>query len=223
MDKLLEYCKARYDEEVGFKFGLANIFSWLFFVICTRISSGESDQNLMSGLSAIKVKDILDMTDGVIPSITSLELLYSIGFVLILSWLAREMSEGLFYCFTLKSDFQLLIIEITIVLHSRAADEAKRKALGLGAKTEMERNQKKLRRKRCLAEMALSIGISTAIMLPLAGINIIAVAAGIIGFVILTWSSFHYFISDILPYQVAIKYSTGELTQIRDSYTSSQK
>jgi len=65
MDKLLEYCKARYDEELGFKFSLANIFAWLFFVVSIFISSNNLADVVFCGLSQIKVKKMLDMSDGV--------------------------------------------------------------------------------------------------------------------------------------------------------------
>ncbi|MGC7839386.1 hypothetical protein ACPZMI_13115 [Pseudomonas wayambapalatensis] len=221
MDKLLEYCKARYDEELGFKFSLANIFAWLFFVVSIFISSNNLSDVVFCGLSQIKVKNMLDMSDGVIPSLTMLQLLYSVGFVIATAWLCRSMSEGLFYLFTLKEEFKTLVIDITLKFHDVKGNDVQRKALGLGAKVEIDRNIKKIRRTTSLAEVFLVIALCTAILMPLSMINIIVFAVCGLTFLVIVWSSFHYFVSDVLPYHVAIKYSAGELAEIRQSYTAS--
>ncbi|VVN27088.1 hypothetical protein PS684_04585 [Pseudomonas fluorescens] len=219
MDKLLEYCKARYDEELGFKFGLANIFSWFFFVVCLRIGGDGKGANVLDGLSSVKLKAIIDMSDGAIPSLTMLQVIYSIAFVVAIVWMSRKLSEGLFYLFTLKSDFQLLVIEMTIIFHEHRHDELRRRALGLGAKVEIERNQKRIRRIRSLAELFLIVSLATVSVLPFSWVNVGVAFAGFIMFVVVTWSSFHFFIESLLPYFVAIKYSAGELTDIRTSFS----
>lgn len=221
MDKLLEYCKARYDEELGFKFSLANIFAWLFFVVSIYISSNDLAGVIFCGLSEIKVKSMLDMSDGVVPSLTMLQLLYSMSFVIATAWLSRSMSEGLFYLFTLKEEFKTLVIDITLKFHDMKGDDAQRKDLGLGAQVEIDRNIKKIRRSSSLAEVFLVVALCTALLMPLSIINALIVALGSLAFLIIVWSSFHYFVSDILPYHVAIKYSAGELAEIRTSYTTS--
>lgn len=221
MDKLLEYCKSRYEEEIGFKFSLVNVFSWLFFAICAYVSSSENGAQLIEGLKNLKVKTLLDMTDGVIPSLNTLELIGAVAFVIIIAWLSRELSEGLFYLFTLKDDFQKLIIDITITYHANKHNEISKRALGIGAKFEIERNQKKIRRIRSLAEAFLAISAATIYSFPFTMTNIAVWLACFFGFVGVTWKSFHYFVSDILPYHVAVRYSSGELTEIRDSHTSS--
>lgn len=219
MDKLLEYCKARYDEELGFKFGLANIFSWLFFIVCIHINSEGSGANILEGLSGVKLKTIIDMSEGAIPALSMLQVLYSIAYFILIIWMSRKLSEGLFYLFTLKEDFQLLIIEITIILHKHKGEELRKRELGLGAKVEIERNQKKIKRMRSVAEIFLSIAVATLLVLPFSGLNSIVIVASFIVFVVTTWSSFHFFVSDLLPYYVAVKYSAGELTEIRSSYS----
>ncbi|VVM63392.1 hypothetical protein PS645_01385 [Pseudomonas fluorescens] len=219
MDKLIEYCKARYDEELGFKFGLANIFSWLFFVVCVRIGVDGTGLNIVNGLANVKLKAIIDMSDGAIPSLTMLQVLYSIAFVVLVIWISRKLSEGLFYMFTLKSDFQLLIIEMTIIFHEHKNDDLRKRALGLGAKVEIERNQKRIRRVRSLAELFLIISLATVLILPFSWINTGVVLVGVIVFIVITWSSFHFFIESLLPYFVAVKYSAGELTDIRTSFS----
>lgn len=124
-----------------------------------------------------------------------------------------------FYLFTLKSDFQLLVIEMTIIFHEHRHDELRRRALGLGAKVEIERNQKRIRRIRSLAELFLIVSLATVSVLPFSWINVGVALAGFIMFVVVTWSSFHFFIESLLPYFVAIKYSAGELTDIRTSFS----
>ncbi|WP_064119929.1 hypothetical protein [Pseudomonas fluorescens] len=219
MEKLIEYCKARYDEELGFKFGLANIFSWIFYVVCVRVAGEGKASNVLEGLANVKLKSIIDMSDGAIPSLTMLEVLYSIAFVVFVIWLARKLSEGLFYMFTLKADFQLLIVEMTIIFHERKHDEVRRRALGLGAKVEIERNQKKIGRIRSLADLFLIIFLAILIVLPFSWINVGVAMAGFIMFTVVTWSSFHFFVESLLPYFVAVKYSAGELTDIRTSFS----
>lgn len=221
MDKLLEYCKARYDEELGFKFSLSNIFGWFFFVICIHIYYDGESASVLHGLSLLKVKTLIDFSDGVIPALSILHVLYSIGFVIFVIWLSRKLSEGLFYCFTLKEDFGALILQITLLFHEHRGDDARRRALGLGAKVEIERNQKKIRRTRSVAELFLIIGLAVLIVLPFSWINLVVALVGFLVFLIVTWSSFHFFVSDLLPYYVAMKYSAGELTEIRESYQAS--
>lgn len=221
MDKLLDYCKARYDEELGFKFSLSNIFSWFFFVICIHIYYDGESVSVLHGLSLLKVKSLIDFTDGVIPALSVLHVLYSIGFVIFIIWLSRKLSEGLFYCFTLKEDFGALILEMTLFFHEHRGDEARRRALGLGAKVEIERNQKKIRRTRSVAELFLVIGLAVLLVLPFGWINLAVALVSFLIFLIVLWSSFHFFVSDLLPYYVAIKYSAGELTEIRATYEAS--
>lgn len=221
MDKLIEYCKARYDEELGFKFGLANIFSWFFFVVCIRIRGDGTGLDVVDGLSNVKLKAIIDMTEGAIPSLTMMQVIYSIAFVVAIIWISRKLSEGLFYMFTLKSDFQLLVIEMTIIFHEHRNDELRRRALGLGAKVEIERNQKRIRRIRSLAELFLIVSLATLSVLPFSWVNGGVVLVGFVIFVVVTWSSFHFFVESLLPYFVAVKYSAGELTDIRTSFSDS--
>lgn len=221
MDKLLEYCKARYDEELGFKFSLSNIFAWLFFVLSTFISTNKLSPVIFCGLAEIKVKDMMDMTDGVIPSLTMLQFLYSIGFVITMAWLSRSLSEGLFYLYTLKEEFKDLVIDITLKFHDVKGNDAQRKALGLGAKVEIDRNIKKIRRTTSLAEVFLVIAFSTCLLMPLSITNSLVITTCLVAFLVIAWSSFGYFVSDVLPYHVAIKYSAGELAEIRKSYQSS--
>ena len=221
MDKLLEYCKARYDEELGFKFSLSNIFGWMFFVVCIHIRGENESSDVVQGLAILKVKMLMDFTDGVIPSLSILQVLYSIGFVILVIWLSRKLSEGLFYLFTLKEDFAGLILDMTLLFHENKSDEARRRALGLGAKVEIERSQKKIRRTRSVAELFLVIGMAVILVLPFGWVNSIVVLTGICAFLIVIWSSFHFFVSDLLPYYVALKYSAGELSEIRESYSDS--
>ncbi|MCI8208163.1 hypothetical protein AUC61_01325 [Pseudomonas sp. S25] len=218
MDKLLEYCKKRYDEELGFKFSLSNIYSWIFFVLCINIGSADPSPDIYRGLKDMKVKSLIDMTEGVIPSLAIADLLASVAFVISLAWLSRKLSEGLFFLFTLKSDFQLLIIDITIIYHGFKYDEAKRKAFGLDAKAEIDRNQKKARRIRSLGEVFLAMSLGILFALSFTWTNILISLASAIAFLIATWRSFSFFISSILPYYVAIKYSNGELLQIKEAY-----
>ncbi|MFJ3413273.1 hypothetical protein [Pseudomonas protegens] len=221
MDKLLEYCKARYDEELGFKFSLSNIFSWFFFVVCIHVYYDGESTNVIQGLSLLKVKSLMDFSDGVIPSLSILQVLYSIAFVIFVIWLSRKLSEGLFYLFSLKEDFAGFILEMTLLFHEHKHDDARRRALGLGAKVEIERNQKKIRRTRSVADLFLVIGIAVLFVLPFCWINFFVAVMSFSGFLVVMWCSFHFFVSDLLPYYVAIKYSAGELTEIRESYLAS--
>ncbi|WP_439867915.1 hypothetical protein [Pseudomonas syringae] len=221
MDKLLEYCKARYDEELGFKFSLSNIFSWFFFVICIHIYYDTESTDVLQGLSLLKVKSLIDFTDGVIPALSILHMLCSIGFVILVIWLSRKLSEGLFYCFTLKEDFSALVLEITLVFHERRGDEARRRALGLGAKVEIDNNQKKIRRTRSVAELFLIACLGVLLVLPFNLINVAVVIIGFLAFVLIIWSTFYFFVADLLPYYVAIKYSVGELTEIQETFQAS--
>lgn len=221
MDKLLEYCKARYDEELGFKFSLSNIFSWVFFVVCIHVYYDVESHDVVQGLAVLKVKSLMDFTDGVIPSLSILQVLYSIGFVISVIWISRKLSEGLFYFFTLKEDFAGLILDMTLLFHESKSDDARRRALVLGAKVEIERNQKKIRRTRSVAELFLVIGLAVVIVLPFGWVNFSVALVGFCIFLVVIWSSFHFFVSDLLPYYVALKYSAGELTEIRESYSAS--
>lgn len=221
MEKLLEYCKNKYDEELGFKFSLANIYSWAFYVVCVHIGSGSQSSNVYYGLKEMKVKLLIDMSDGAIPSLSIAELLSSIAFVVLLAWVSKKLSEFLFYIFTLKSDFQLLIIDITIIYHNYRYDEAKRRALGLDAKAEIDRSQKRARRVRSLAEVFLATSFGILFVLGFTWINIILAVVAFMAFIIVTWRSFHFFVSSILPYYVAIKYSAGELLDIKEAYAAS--
>ncbi|WP_223543695.1 hypothetical protein [Pseudomonas sp. BF-B-28] len=221
MDKLLEYCKARYDEELGFKFSLSNIFSWVFFVVCIHVYYDGESKDVVQGLALLKVKSLMDFSDGVIPSLSILQVLYSIGFVIFVIWLSRKLSEGLFYLFTLKEDFGGLILEMTLLFHEHKSNDVRRRALGLGAKVEIERNQKRIRRTRSVAELFLVIGLAVLFVLPFGWVNLLVALVGFIVFLVVIWSSFHFFVSDLLPYYVAIKYSAGELTEIRESYSAS--
>ncbi|MBN3965835.1 hypothetical protein IMW75_11150 [Pseudomonas gregormendelii] len=223
MDKLLEYCKARYDEELGFKFSLANIFSWLFFVVCIHVGCALKSDNVLLGLSELKVKALIDMSDGVIPSLALTELISSVAFVLFVAWFARKLSEGLFFLFTLKSDFQLLIIDITLIYHGYKYDEAKRVALGLDAKREIERNQKQAKRTRSLAEVFLAASMGILVVLHFTAVNLALGFVCFALFVVVTWRSFHFFISGILPYYVAIKYSAGELLEIKEAFLETSR
>lgn len=217
MDKLLEYCKKKYEEELGFKFSLANIYSWIFFIICINIGS-TANQDIYHGLKDMKVKSVIDMTDGVIPSLSMADLIESIAFVILLSWLSRKLAEGLFYLYTLKADFQLLIIEITIVYHSHKYDETKRKALGLDAKTEIDTNQKRAKRIRSLSEVFLASAVGVALALELSWTNTLICIVALVAFLVTTWHSFSFFVSSILPYYVAVKYSAGELLEIKEAF-----
>lgn len=219
MEKLIEYCKQRYDEELGFKFSLSNIFAWLFFVVATYIATNKISDSVICGLSGVKVKAMMDMTDGVIPSLSMLQLTYSIAFVIGVAWLARSLAEGLFYFFTLKDEVKDLVVDITLKYIETKSNELQKKALGLGAKIELDRNIKKIRRSGSLAEVFLVVGLSTALLMPFTIINVGVMLVSAISFTIITWSSFSYFISSVLPYHVAVKYSAGELVAIKTSHS----
>lgn len=223
MDKLIEYCQARYQEEVGFKFSLANIFAWLFFVTAIYIKFELGEEVIITGLNSIKVKLLMDLSEGVIPSLTMMQLIGSIAFVIVTAWLAREVAEGLFYLFCLKSDFQKLIVEMTILYSQHKDNGVAKKELGISAKTELEKNQRNLKRSRALAEIFLAMACCCIILFKLNFGNISLSLGGFAIFVVLTWRSFHYFISDILPYFVAVRYSADQLTLIKDSFTSTQE
>ncbi|NNA66416.1 hypothetical protein [Pseudomonas gessardii] len=222
MDKLIEYCQARYQEEVGFKFGLANIFAWFFFVTAIYVRYELNGDSAIAGFNGVKVKSLIDLSEGVIPSLTMMQLMISIAFVLVVVWLARKLGEGLFYLFCLKSDFQKLIVDMTILYSQHKDNVAAKKDLGISAKTELEKNQQKLKRSRVLAEMFLAMACCCISVFRFDFFNVSLVIGCFMVFLVFIWRSFHYFISDVLPYFVAIRYSADQLTLIQDSFSASQ-
>lgn len=223
MEKLIEFCQAKYKDELGFRFSLSNLFTIILFISCIYLRSTPENQALISGLNSIKIKTLIDMEDGIIPSLTLMQSIYSVAFMILIVWLSRKLSEGLFYLFSLKSDFQKTIIDITITYSASQENAAAKKELGISGKSTLERNQKKSNRTRGLAEIFLTTGTANLILFDQNLSNFAISIINITIYLAITWKSFHFFISDILPYYVAIKYSNNELTDLRSSFNDSQK
>lgn len=222
MEKLIEFCQTKYKDELGFKFGLANLFSLILFVACIYLQSTPASNNLIDGLNSIKVKALIDMDEGIIPSLTLMQLIYSVAFMIFIAWLSRKLSEGLFYLFSLKADFQKTIIDITITYSAHKDNAAAKKELGISAKSKLEKKQKQSNRTRALAETFLTTSIANIILFnaSLQNITLSMITAAV--YLAVTWRSFYFFVSDILPYYVAVKYSNDELSYFKDSFDDSQ-
>lgn len=222
MEKLIEYCQTQYKIELDYKPTLANIFCWILFIISLHIAYTAKLPVFISGLNTIKLKLILDVIDGIIPNISITQPLISFIFVAGTMWTSRKLSEGLFFLFCLKSDFKKLIIDMTIIFLKQEMKSFK-KTLGTQAKEKINTNKKRMKKTRSLAEVFLAGGACSLISLNFNIYNLLTAATGIIIFIAITWRSFHYFITDILPYSVAIQYSSDQLTDLEQTFNNSDQ
>jgi hypothetical protein len=217
MDKLLEYCQLLYEKELGYAISLANVITWLIFVVSVHVFYELNISSLYSGLNIVRLGSLFDLSDGVFAQITILQVTASLAFVAAVAWLTREISEGLFYLFTLKSDFGQLIIEITLKYISKNTFE-KKDELEKAASARLELSQKRFRKYKNLAEISLAFALSSFVGLEFNLANAAIALVAMLLFLLVTWRSFHVFIEDILPYFVAINYSKNKLTDIRDAF-----
>lgn len=220
MDKLIEYCQARYNAELEYKFSLSNIICWALFIITLHSFYQLKIPTLIHGINTINMKLVTDLDTGILPTITISQLILSFLFVATITWLSRKFSEGLFYLFCLKSDFGQLIIDITLTFMKKdisiSNSDLENKALPT-----LEKNQKKLKQTKSISEITLAISACSLSGLEFNLTNIGTALAGLIIFAIITWRSFHFFIEEVLPYFVAVNYSTGKLTELKSSFSSS--
>jgi hypothetical protein len=222
MEKFWEYCQSKYKDELGFKFSLANLFSLLLFMTAAFMQTSTPADNLYGGLTQLKVKSLIDMTDGVIPSLTMMQLFWSIAFVIGIVWISRNFSEGMFYLFSLKSDFQQTIIDMSCIYAEQKKNPTAMHELGVSAKTELEKKQKQANRSRAFTEIFLSVCCITILLFPLTATNICVSVGAFAIYGALTWKSFYFFVAEILPYHVAVRYSRNELTMFLESYKITQ-
>lgn len=217
MDKLIEFCQERYSEEIDHKLSLANIATWSTYITSTHIFYELHNKSIIDGLSNIKLKSFLDFSDGIIPSMTLTQLISSIIFILLISWCTKKLSSFLFYLFCLKEDFQSLIIDITLNLIPKEG-KLDKVQLERNAKSAIDLGKRKLKRQNTYGEIFLAISGCSLLGLEFNSINISVSLISLTLFVITTWKSFHVFIECILPYDVAIRFSHGELTEFGQSF-----
>lgn len=220
MDKLIEYCQARYNDELEYRLSLSNILCWMLFIISLHSFYNLKISTLICGFNEINIKLVTDLEAGIFPMLTISQLILSLLFVTATVWLSRKLSEGLFYLFCLKSDFGQLIIEITLSFMQKDIQVSKN-ILEDKARPTLEKNQKKLKRTKSISEIALAISACSLVGFEFNIINIGTALTGLAFFIIVTWRSFHFFIEEILPYFVAVNYSTGQLTELKSSFNSS--
>ncbi len=222
MDKLIEYCQARYAEEIEYKFSLSNIICWLLFLVALHSFYKIKLETLIQAIKELSLKEIFDTGNGILLNAPLSQILIAIAFAAFTSAACKKLSGFLFYLFSLKSDFTQLIIEITFKFLKNKNTETK-KFLAENAREKLSTNQRKLKRLNSLSEICLCISISSFIGLKLNPINCITATAGILVFLYLSWKSFQLFIEEILPYFTAIKYSEDELTELMSAFEDSIK
>ncbi|PRB80541.1 hypothetical protein [Pseudomonas sp. MYb185] len=217
MEKFLEFCQSRYQDELEQRLTLSNIICWGIFILSWHSLYKLKSPSLICALNQINVKYITDLDAGIIPMLTISELAISILFTASILWLSKKISAGLFYLFTLKGDFGKLIIDITNKFNSNTSPDLLEK----NALPHLEKNQKKLRRSRSLSTIALALSACALLNLSFNLENLTLTFLGLLFFIVNTWRSFHFFIEEVLPYFIAAKYTTGEISDIYDSYNAS--
>lgn len=216
MEKFLEFCQSRYQDELEQRLTLSNIICWGIFILSWHSFYKLKSPSLICALNQINVKYITDLDAGIIPMLTMSELAISIVFTAVIVWLSKKISAGLFYLFTLKGDFGKLITDITKEFNSNTSPDL----LERNALPHLEKNQKKLRRSRSVSTIALALSACALLNLSFNLENFTIASLGFLFFIINTWRSFHFFIEEVLPYFIAVKYTAGELSDILESYNA---
>lgn len=214
MEKLIEYCQTRYNEELNYKLSLINIICWLLFVITIHAYYEKDTKLFLEIIKQTTIISIVDLESGIFSEFTIFQLIISLLCVLLTTWTSKNLSTGLFYIFCLKSDFTDLIIKISLEFIN-----SKKTALAIHALPKLKENKKKIERMKSLSEISLAVTICGVIGFEFHPLNIATSLASFFIFIAITWMTFHKFIEEVLPYSVAANYSKGQLTEIMDSFT----
>lgn len=217
IEQLTELCKDKFKGELDEALTLANILCWFFFVVSWHIFYTLEETNLIDGLSKVKINDTLDFSSGIFSTFSILELLASFIFVFVLSWLTREMSEGLFYLFSLRDDFDSHMIESNkILLQLKQKSPLAMFFLGRDAEEKLSQKRATYSRKRTIAQIILGASFSAMLGLNFTITNLAIFLSLLLFFTTYTWRGFYFYIENILPYYVAQKYSSGEFASFKE-------
>lgn len=217
IDQIAELCKEKFKGELDDALTLANISSWLFFLISWHVFYHLDKTTLIWGMASVKMKAVFDFSGGVISSFSSLEILLSLFFVYAVSWLARELSEGLFYLFSLREDFGAHMVECNIILlRLKNSSPLAMYFLGKEADVKLAESRKFFSRKRTVSQVFLGFGLSAALGGELNWLNFIVLFLSFSSFVFITWSGFHYYVEKILPYYLGKEFSKGNFAKFEE-------
>lgn len=222
IDQLTELCKEKFKGELEGVLTLANFSCWIFFIVSWHIFHALDEISLIKGLSKVKISELLDYSSGILSSFSILELLASFLFVYSISWLSREFSEGLFYLFSLRDDFDDHMIESNkILLQLKKKNPMTMYFLGKEAEGKLSENRALYSRRRTTSQITLGASACSALGLNLATSNILVFVLFFSLFVIITWRGFYFYLENILPYYIAQKYSTGDFAAFDEGIESS--
>ncbi|VEE14542.1 hypothetical protein [Ectopseudomonas mendocina] len=217
IEQLTELCKDKFKGELDEALTLANILCWFFFVVSWHIFYTLEETNLIDGLSKVKINDAIDFSSGIFSTFSILELFASFIFVFVLSWLAKEMSEGLFFLFSLRDDFDSHMIESNkILLQLKQKSPLAMFFLGKDAEAKLSQKRAAYSRKRTTSQIILGAAFSTMLGLNFTLPNLALFIFLFLFFVAYTWRGFYFYIENILPYHVAQKYSSGGFASFED-------
>ena len=224
MENLIEYCKDRYEEELEYRPSLSHVICWLLIAISIYSFYTLNEETLLDSIGKIKVSDLIGTESGVISSLTLTQLAFSIIIARTALIINNKISQALFYLFSLKSDFNDLVICITKQYLKANSDESKA-SLASKASALLEKHKKKLRNRLIITDIAISFSIGNLIgtLNHANATNITLSIIGAIASIVITWKSFHYFIEEILPYSIATNYSKGSLKEFNDLFEEAAK
>ncbi len=212
IEQISELCKEKFKGELDSVLTLANVVCWVLFLISWYVFYHIGKLTLLWGLSSVKVKTIFDFANGVFSSFSALEILISLLFVVSVSWVSRELSEGLFYLFTLREDFSGHMAECNItLLKLKKSSPLAMHFLGKEAEVKLSEGRLTYSRRRTLSQIALGFGFSALIGLNMNFLNILIFLCAFVFFVMYSWAGFHFYVEKILPYYIAKEFTLGRL------------